>query len=494
MNQNRIILFFVNFLWSFNLFFAQAQKISIAHIEEALKQSQENFARFDFTKSISFASQANLDAQNINYDEGIVKSNIYLAKNLLEIGAYNEALKCLKKGSSNKSYGSNIILQVEIHRIKGRIYRMLKFEEAAIAEFRKQLILSEEIADPAKKKLSKFWAHQNLSHVYSETKQSDSAWVHLKEQQELLKNEPEQSNFYNLSTTNVQMAEQLIEKGKYEEAQTLLDESMRLLQKYEAPYFFQTYNQLGKLEEKKGNWTEAAEYYRQGLSNTITLKDKGAELEFYDILADFYFDHHLNRDEAISFLKQNKVLKDSLERLNAYALNNGLKQLLADKEKVMSKKTSSFWSIVVVTAGILLLLSLLFFFRYKRTKKILKMKDLLLEEKEVQHEKLEKEVEENKFAELIEAAKSNDPHFLVLFKELYPRFITALKIQDANIKSSEFSFLAMAYLNFSTKDIAEYTFVTIRAVQVRKNRMRKKYQIPSEVDFNSWIRKLETSI
>jgi len=31
----------------------------------------------------------------------------------------------------------------------------------------------------------------------------------------------------------------------------------------------------------------------------------------------------------------------------------------------------------------------------------------------------------------------------------------------------------MAYLNFSTKDIAEYTFVTIRAVEKRKSRLRK---------------------
>lgn len=494
MNQKLIITFLVNLLFFFTLFYAQTPKISIIDIDSTLQKSQEKFVSFNFTESISFANQANINAQKINYDEGIVKSNIYLAKNLFEIGAYDEALDRLKKITFSKFFASNVIMQVETHRIKGRIYKMLKFEESAIAEFKKQLLISEKISDLEKKKLSKFWAHQNLSHIYSETKMSDSAWIHLKQQQELIKNEPEDANFYNVSTTNVQMAAELTGSGKYGEAKVLLDESMRLLQKYEAPYLFQTYKELGRLEEKKGNMTAAERYYRQGLANTIALKDKDAELEFYDILADFYFDHHLEKEEANSFLKKNKVLKDSLQRVNANAVSNGLKQLLDDKDQGMLQKASSLWRIVFLGAGIFLLSVLLFYFRYKRNKKVIKMKDLLLEEKEIQQEKLEKKVTENKFVELIEAAKANDPHFLVLFKEMYPRFIAALKIQDSTIKSSELSFLAMAYLNFSTKDIAEYTFVTIRAVQVRKNRMRKKYNIPSDKDFNMWIRKLDPSV
>ncbi|MNE39864.1 hypothetical protein D3C81_1268960 [compost metagenome] len=46
----------------------------------------------------------------------------------------------------------------------------------------------------------------------------------------------------------------------------------------------------------------------------------------------------------------------------------------------------------------------------------------------------------------------------------------------------------MTFLNFSTKNIAQYTFVTVRAVQVRKNRLRKKLNIASDIDFNNWMR------
>jgi hypothetical protein len=65
-----------------------------------------------------------------------------------------------------------------------------------------------------------------------------------------------------------------------------------------------------------------------------------------------------------------------------------------------------------------------------------------------------------------------------------------MKMRDPNLRSTELEFCAMAYLNFTTKNIAEYTFVTIRAVQIRKNRLRKKFEIPSDADFNNWMREL----
>lgn len=78
----------------------------------------------------------------------------------------------------------------------------------------------------------------------------------------------------------------------------------------------------------------------------------------------------------------------------------------------------------------------------------------------------------------------------MLFEKKIPDLFEELRKINPNIRSSELAFCAMAFLNFSTKDISEFTFVTIRAVQIRKNRIRKKYNIPSDQDFNSWMRDL----
>ncbi len=94
----------------------------------------------------------------------------------------------------------------------------------------------------------------------------------------------------------------------------------------------------------------------------------------------------------------------------------------------------------------------------------------------------------NIYNNLIDLAKKNNAEFLTLFNELYPNFFKSLLIINPKMRSGELEFCAMAFLNFSTKNIAKYTSVTIRAVQVRKNRLRKKLNIPSDLDFNIWMR------
>lgn len=97
-------------------------------------------------------------------------------------------------------------------------------------------------------------------------------------------------------------------------------------------------------------------------------------------------------------------------------------------------------------------------------------------------------MERNNFNDLITLAKNNNAEFLALFNEIYPEFVASLKKINPKIRSSELEFCAMTFLNFSTKNIAQYTFVTVRAVQVRKNRLRKKLNIASDIDFNNWMR------
>lgn len=99
-------------------------------------------------------------------------------------------------------------------------------------------------------------------------------------------------------------------------------------------------------------------------------------------------------------------------------------------------------------------------------------------------------MDSNKYKDLITLAKNNNVEFVTLFNELYPKFFKELLTINPKMRSSELEFCAMAFLNFTTKNIAEFTSVTVRAVQVRKNRLRKKLNIPSDLDFNIWMRAL----
>lgn len=123
-------------------------------------------------------------------------------------------------------------------------------------------------------------------------------------------------------------------------------------------------------------------------------------------------------------------------------------------------------------------LFVLSYFLYKRYTGVKATKNELF----VSLDQKSKELQQKKFGMqldvIVALAKSNSPEFLVLFQEVYPQFVRELKQLNPQISNSEIAFCAYAFLNFSTKEIADYTHVTIRAIQVRKNRIRKNSTYP----------------
>src|SRR5690606_30261161 len=100
-------------------------------------------------------------------------------------------------------------------------------------------------------------------------------------------------------------------------------------------------------------------------------------------------------------------------------------------------------------------------------------------------------VKDNQFLELIHLAKTNSPKFLVLFKEMYPYFLHKLLSLNPDIRNSELTLCAMAYLNFSTKKLPNILLLPLPLFEVEKIECAKKYNIPSEMDFNKWFQELE---
>ncbi len=61
---------------------------------------------------------------------------------------------------------------------------------------------------------------------------------------------------------------------------------------------------------------------------------------------------------------------------------------------------------------------------------------------------------------------------------------------NSNLSKSDLTFCAMIWLGFSSKQIAQYTFVEHRSVQNKKNRLRKKLNISSDVDLYFFFKNL----
>ncbi|KQT23287.1 hypothetical protein ASG22_12975 [Chryseobacterium sp. Leaf405] len=92
--------------------------------------------------------------------------------------------------------------------------------------------------------------------------------------------------------------------------------------------------------------------------------------------------------------------------------------------------------------------------------------------------------------EIIALAKENSPRLLNKFRLVYPEFFQKLSAIQPNLKNSELIFCIYLKLNLTTKEVATYTFVTPKAIQNRKNRLRKKLSIPSQIDIYKWFNDL----
>lgn len=92
--------------------------------------------------------------------------------------------------------------------------------------------------------------------------------------------------------------------------------------------------------------------------------------------------------------------------------------------------------------------------------------------------------------EVMTLAKENSPRLLNKFRLVYPEFFEKLSAIQPNLKNSELIFCIYLKLNLTTKEVATYTYVTPKAIQNRKNRLRKKLSIPSEIDIYKWFNDL----
>ncbi|UPT71074.1 MAG: LuxR C-terminal-related transcriptional regulator [Flavobacterium sp. JAD_PAG50586_2] len=100
-----------------------------------------------------------------------------------------------------------------------------------------------------------------------------------------------------------------------------------------------------------------------------------------------------------------------------------------------------------------------------------------------------KTVDEGTLSRLMEMVKNDDEIFMSAFHNSFPAFLEKLRVIHPAIVPSEIEFCALLKLNLSTKDIARYKNIEPKSVQNKKYRIRKKLNIPDDVDIYFWFNK-----
>lgn len=484
--MKRQFLLFILCLLTLKTFANDSKK---QEVDSLLKKTKELIDAGQLLPHLETAIEALNLSNAANYDDGKAKSRFYIAEGLVNLGLFKEGLKHLELIKSTNHYKEKILMQSEVHRVLGRAYGGLMLYQQAVREFRLQLGLIKNLTG-LKQKLSYQFTYENLSVVFDHLKQLDSVEKYSLLQLENLRDFDEKKEPMRYLIVYDNLGQLYLNKRDFSNAQRYLDKAIALVEKYKIPVLFNTMQLSGNLELAKGNYKQAAVFYEKSLENKRKIGIRNGIKNSYRQLADCYREGNLDKTKADEYEMAFSRLNDSLERENRQVVDQVLNQILKLKDQESDTKVSKSVTISLIILAVLIVAIVFFVWRVWHNRKLLGQKEEALQETETLNKELTEQIGENKFNNLIDLAKSNNPEFLTLFAELYPQFIQALKTLDPNIRTTELEFCAMAFLNFSTKNIAEYTFVTIRAVQVRKNRLRKKLEIPSDADFNTWMRGL----
>lgn len=251
------------------------------------------------------------------------------------------------------------------------------------------------------------------------------------------------------------------------------------------------YTNLADLYIKRGDFKKALLYADS--SNAICLKVTPRNYSLisanYNNLKKIY--QLLDKKDLVTkFYNLELIYKDSLNHQKENQLGESAKYIIEKNEIENSKLQQKNYYLVFGFGIVLAVIGLTTYFYYRNKKKQFLNQSKL---NEAQLENISSEISELKnkvstsYQDLIEMAKKNDPLFTSFFIELYPDFYRKLKLIQPDLTLVEQKVCFYLKLKFTTKEIAEYTFVSIKAIQNRKNRLRKRLFIENEKDLYDWI-------
>lgn len=237
------------------------------------------------------------------------------------------------------------------------------------------------------------------------------------------------------------------------------------------------YNEINNSDEAEKNLKKALEI------NIKTKRTYSTHIAaVYKSLAGLYKKKN-DGGKAYYYLKNYMEEENRLESARFASMNK------TTDDFILEMKTESDWqkSYLPLTIALSIFVLTVSGVYVQRIIRILQTKKRKLKK---ETEELKSNVQNKMLQDVTELAKKNDSSFLMRFRELYPDFINSLLMINPDLENSELTFCAMLKLGFSSKEIADYTFVQHRSIQQKKYRLRKRLNISGEEDLYAFFNNL----
>ncbi|MBB6371145.1 tetratricopeptide repeat protein [Chryseobacterium shigense] len=460
------------------------QKITPQHIDAEYSKLEILYAEAKtdqtFKKNIFLLNES----KKINYSRGIAMGYLWLSFYYSNLRNYKKGLDYLKLAEEEAKHSKDDIkLQSEITKQLGGNYYNVGLYQEAINEYKENIKLADDTDDHNAKIYIKSLALFKIGVSFKKRKQPDSCKWYLKKGISLLQKEKKLPHilemnkiYYSLMLTEYDVAENKIDLAE-RNVKAVEARAKKIL----ANNNYQLYKVKAMIYAAKKEYDSAISNYQKAI---ILAKNSGNKERLKVLYGDISKTYEEAGDKEFSkqYLEKSNHLKDSLDNAKQPAIENAVKELIGRKET--NVKTKTRFLVYIIWAGILsaIISAFLIIKRIRRKNKILNAKE---QETQLLNQQLNLA-----FEEVIQLAKSNSPEFITRFQEVYPNFFKNLLKVEPQLVNTELKFCALLFLHFSTKDIAAYTFVQPQAIQIRKNRLRKKLSIPSNEDIYTWMQNI----
>ena len=425
-------------------------------------------------------------SKEYDYHQGVIKGYCNLSYIMCKLGKYKESFIFLKFAEKENEKENDKGMQSYIAAHKGYTYNCINLFNQGISNIKRSLSLSENLAQPKLRHEIKSFCYSNLTFSYENLNKKDSVNYYRKL---AFKDLPDMHNSSNLANYYIYTKNDLDSASYYLKFASDRSTSVKPLAS-ELAFFYKTY---GEYYEEKKQYDSSKIFYLKALEIC-------KERKWDDYLVNCYaYLHNIselqNDTQAAHFyLLKYTNLSDSLSKNQKLQTNFPIQQYIQENQEAYDKKENEYQFLLIGACTAFVLFSIFSLLKYQKKERKLreriKVKKGKLIEKENETQELKSRVKDG-FDEVILLAKKNNPEFVTRFIEVYPDFYQALLRIYPDINTENLKFCALLRLNFSTKDIAEYNFITPRAIQLRKNRLRKKLNISSTEDIYTWFNNLD---
>lgn len=427
-------------------------------------------------------------AKEIDYKKGLAASRVALVRKMFNQHKYDLTLKLIDKSLKESPEIDDPFYTVRLLVMRSNCYSALGLyqESRAVLNQAKTLALTL----PSNKD-----HHYALSMIFRQqavdSHSADSAIFYFKSSYNHFKKTIPDSS-YSLTCIDLltQIGHLYSNKQQYDSARKYLSNIYLIREtdkQKDVMLRLQSYAHIAELHLINNEYRKAITDHQNILriSDSLNLSyyKKGAYLrlsQIYGALSDKKMENY--------YLKVYSKISDSLRSTEKVNIRDPLEKIITEKENY-TDKSKALYTLIPIILVCIAGFGLIRFYKQKKRDALAhkNMAQTHAQPKSMSSGSLEGSKSDEALKHIIELARQNDATLYAQFKAFDPDFTPNLLSIAPDLLASELEMCMYFRLNFGTKEIVNYTDFSVRAVQAKKQRIRKKLKISSSENLNTWL-------